>query len=151
MKKKNRKPHPFDDLPKHVRLIARLRRIAKEYGARLYIWTSDDGSSGQYCMLTRHLFVARDLTYRQTVSAFFHELCHFLDHRDGIFKRFYSASTSLKDNRFLALRAELHTDNRAQKLTKEYFPKLRYVKAYRSKQDITFLMDYYKDGRIKKK
>ena len=133
----------------YTKIINKLKTIAKEFKTRLYLWNSDDGSHGQYCTIKKRIYVARYLTYRETISAFFHELSHFLDHNEGIYKRFYLVSSAQKIHRFLALRAELHTDKRAEKLMKKYFPKVKYIKSYRNKKDIQYLRDYYKDKRNK--
>jgi hypothetical protein len=139
----------FDIYPQHTRLYARLRKIAKSYGTRLYLSSKLEEDEGQYDIYSRNIWVATGLDTRTTISAFFHELAHFLDHKDGLFSRFYNSSSPMYVNRFLALRAERHTDKRGQVLCKRYFPKIRYKKAYISKEDIQYLKDQYQDGRLR--
>ncbi len=87
---------------------------------------------------------------RVVISTFFHELSHYLDHRDGLFKRFYSLATPKYVLRRIALRAERHADERGRKECQKMFPRVKYVVVYRSSVDVHYLKLYYKDWRKKR-
>lgn len=130
---------------KHKRLIKELRQIAKEYGIKVRFRLHKD-LEAYYDCVDKEIVIDYNTTKQSTdrvlLSNFFHELAHFLDHKEKKFINYYKASTPLYKLRRIALNAELHTDNRAIKLSKQYY-NFRYVKAYRNKEHRQWLKEYY--------
>jgi len=81
-------------------------------------------------------------------SCVFHEYCHILCGRKGIYKTYhidYDKPENLPTLRRQALQAELYVDKMAQKLMKSFFPDMRYVQSYRNKYEREWLMKTYED------
>lgn len=88
-----------------------------------------------------------EMSANELISTFFHELAHFLDHRDGLFKTFYSNSVPKYVIRRMALKAERHADKRGAKECKKYFPKVKFMYQYRNAFAVDMLRRMYQDYR----
>lgn len=128
------------------KLLKRLRDIAKEFKVSVRYERNQGWYGGYYHGDKKHITVVRTRKLEWFISAFFHELSHVLDHRDGLYKGFYGKRAKLPRIRFLALRAERHTDNRAAKACKKYFPKVEYKYGYRLAWQVEWLRGYYADN-----
>ena len=129
-------------------LIQRLKAIAKDFDAEFEIHYGKEARGGYYNVDKRSFVICDGYSgKRHIVTAFFHELAHCLDHRDGMFKNYYAKRRTNKTKRRIALRAELHTDRLGEALCKFFFPNTRYRRSYRSKKHYEFLMAYYKDKK----
>jgi hypothetical protein len=69
-----------------------------------------------------------------------HEICHIIAARQGKYEVFHKDNIKGKKNKIIflktALSAELYVEKQAQKLMKFFFPGMRYVKSYHTKEDI---------------
>lgn len=130
------------------RVRDRLKRIAKEHGVKVRFHKAPKFYGGYYYGDKKNICVVETSTHDWFVSAFFHELAHVFEHRDGIYARYYARRTPLWIRRKIALRAERHTDKRAQVICKKYFPKVRYKYGYRSKWAVEYLRGYFADSRF---
>lgn len=130
--------------PRHERITKKLRKIAKQYGLKL--WFRDVEFSGEYHVGFDRAVVSLNKPSYQVISTFFHELGHHLDYHNGKYPSFYQ-STPLYKQRRVALKAELSADRLGQKLCKKYFPKIKYHTSYRTEEDLIYLEWYYSDGR----
>lgn len=135
--------------PHHSRLTKRLRKIAKEFGLKLW-FTKQFSISGEYHTGDDRAVVNLDNAFDHVASTFFHELGHHLDYHKGLYPSFYG-STPLYKQRRIALKAERHADKIGKKLCKKYFPKVKYHDSYKSDEDLDYLKNMYGDGRRKKK
>ena len=113
-------------------VVVRFHKGPKEYG-------------GYYNSDRKSMVVVLDHHFEKDwpISAFFHELAHVLDHRDGLYADLYDKRSSLRKKRFLALRAERHTDDRGAALCRKYFKKVKFFKAYSSAAMAEAVKDFY--------
>lgn len=132
--------------PRHYRLTRRLRRIAKAYDLGLRFKPSV-GFEAEYWVNERIAVLQLDVTATELVSNFFHELGHHIDHVTGRFRTFYDSRTPLYLQRRVSLKAERHADKVGEELCSLFFPKVRFKRSYRSREDAQFNRDYYADGR----
>lgn len=132
------------------RTIDRLKRIAKEHNVKARFHKPPKPYGGFYAGDKKSIVVVTYADLRWLISAFFHELSHVLEHREGIYANYYRRKSTLPVRRKLALRAERHTDKRAQMICKKYFPKIRYRYGYRQQWQVEFLQDYFTDLRYVK-
>lgn len=134
------------DGPKHERVTKKLRRIARLHDMKLRFKPSV-GLKAEYWVGDSLAILQLEVTERELVSNFFHELGHHLDYTSGLFRSFYSPKTPLYVQRKVSLKAERHADKIGERLCRKYFPKVKFRKSYRSREDIQFNRDYYADGR----
>ena len=78
-------------------------------------------------------------------SLAFHELAHIVCYREGIYKKYHDdvlpPKKYAKYIRRYGLRAERHVDKMGEQFMAYYFPKMKYMQAYRDERDIKW---YYK-------
>lgn len=134
------------DGPRHERLTRKLRRIAKLYGMKLRFKPSV-GFEAEYWFGEQTAMVQLDNSSQELISNFFHELGHHIDYTSGLFRTFYDSRSPLYVQRKISLRAERHADLVGERLCKQYFPKIKFRRSYRSPEDVQFNRDYYADGR----
>jgi hypothetical protein len=127
------------------RLIKKLKQIAKSHKVSVRFNKRQGYYGGYYKGDKKSIVVVYTCKRAWFLSAFFHELAHVLEHRDGIYANYYKKRQNLTVKRKLALRAERHTDKRAKIICKKYFPKIRYKEGYRTKFAEQLLQDYYAD------
>lgn len=88
------------------------------------------------------------ITLREFWSTIFHEFCHILCAREGVYKIYHLEFRDNKNKRInrairrCALRAELYVDKRAEKLMKIFLPDIPFKRAYRTKEDQEYLKEY---------
>ena len=76
-----------------------------------------------------------------------HELGHYYHYLTGLFRNNYDANSELTDELRVAYRAELHCDNFARKILKEFFLYNRSIKSY---YDLKLSRDYLRYSIIEK-
>lgn len=130
-----------------MKLRNKLVLIAKEHSVVVKFQKIKRHYGGYYEGDKKTIIVTTAVPKRELISNFMHELSHVLDHRDGLFKKFYSSQSPKYTKRRLALRAERHTDRRAAKLCKVYFDGVRYLPGYSLWWQVCYLQAYYADGR----
>jgi hypothetical protein len=75
------------------------------------------------------IWISDGLNNQEFVSCVFHEIQHCLNYRNRKYFNYHKGNASLKDLRRLALRAEIYTDIKAEKLARA-FGFNNYVKVY---------------------
>lgn len=77
----------------------------------------------------RHYFNLDDF-----LSALFHELCHHISAHEGAFPMCYRPDLTTRKGQNLFkqnyFKMEFHTDNKAEKMMKFYFPERKYYRSY---------------------
>jgi hypothetical protein len=99
-----------------------------------------------------HLQKARDFNpsdFHILVSAFFHEMGHLLSEELGKYEIFHKAYrvdylTVEETAQFkrLAFKAERHADLLGEKMQRDFFPGIPYVKGYQTKEDKEYLRNH---------
>lgn len=86
------------------------------------------------------------------VSTALHEICHILAKRANKYKIYHShKSLSIKEwyvYKKTAIFAELYVDNWAEGLCQVLFPKIKYIRSYRTKQDRKWLLNYINNPKV---
>ena len=129
-------------------LIKKLSSIAEEYQVKAIFRKASPWYAGYYHGDKKTITVVVRDSISTTVTTFFHELSHVLEHRDGYYSNYYKRGQTLTVRRRLALRAERHTDKRGKKLCKKHFPKVVFKLNYQTKEQVKFLKEWYSDGRL---
>lgn len=82
-------------------------------------------------------------------SIVFHELAHFYCWDNDIYYEYHADRLPKKEMakyiRKMGLKAERFVDTMGEKLMKEYGFKMKYVKAYRSKEDVKWYKDWIEE------
>jgi len=113
-------------------------------------WIGYSGKASEADMDERAIYIDLNeaITIQQFWSLFFHELAHvwcydhdkyYIYHNDAL------PHKQLGDYiRRMGLRIERYVDKVGKKLMKQYFPRMRYLPAYKSKTDVQFYKDWVK-------
>ena len=127
-------------------LLKDLRKIAKHYDITSVKFKKLSEEYGGVAHWDGSITVNKSLTKLKIVCAFFHEIAHQLNRRDGKFLIYHTASSWSDPSKFAhirrtALRAERYTDKRGKKLMKEWMPNLTWDKnmGYTTKDASTFV------------
>jgi hypothetical protein len=112
------------------RLIKKLKQIAKELRINARFRKGPNYFGGGYYNDKKNILVIKSEDLIFMTSSFFHETAHVLDHREGLFKKFYKKRPKYNQLIKVALRAERHADARGKKLMRKYFPRLKYISGY---------------------
>lgn len=136
------------DRVRHYRAQRRIRRIAYAFGVKLKICSSKNFLAEYECG-SKTIRISLEEERDTFISMFFHELGHYVEHVFNKYKTFYHSKTPLYKMRLVALKAERSADKTGRRLCKIYFPDVKYESSYRTKDEIEFNREYYKDGRRK--
>jgi hypothetical protein len=124
---------------KREQTVHNIKNLAKEYGVRLYFNGRTD-SLGQARFWTRSISVNKDLTPRQMLSVFFHELGHIYCHEVGKWAGYHNPKSpdEMTDQEKTiviktALKAERWVDNWARQEMTKHFPGVKYYTNYGDK------------------
>ncbi len=125
-----------------------LNKIAKKYGVK-YRFKRFKSEAGGLALFPENLIlINKKYIWKKNMfaSCFLHELGHLYCYENRIYKIYHSAiplKTKEDFRHYMAtsLRAELYVDRWAEKQFKKYFPKLKFVKAYRTKKQQKWLKD----------
>lgn len=94
--------------------------------------------TGEYCPRTKTMTIILDFDSKEIFwCTFFHELAHFIDHKDGRYRNFFNAEPpktlkALREHEEYVLEVEIMTDEFAETLMKLYFPDDTYKGFYAS-------------------
>ena len=109
-------------------------------------WASSKGSVGIYTSgWEGDENKPAKLSLNEFWSCVFHEYCHILCGRKGIYKTYHNTDDVNTVVRQQALRAEIYVDNMAQELMKSFFTGMKYVKSYINKYEREWLKKSFKD------
>jgi hypothetical protein len=140
---------------KKARLVSYLKTVATLYGCKAYF--KENGLKGTWD--GNRIIICSRIKEQDLISVFFHELAHYKNWKDKSFATYHTPSNFSKINKvyssykeFLAyaLNAEIHTDQVARKLCKEWMPSVQYVNSYsRSLKSRTDLDYHYREWEFK--
>ena len=127
-----------------------IRNVLKIFNVRIHFIDAPHSSADMKNNLI-HLSKNNENTLQDTWSCVFHELCHILCHRQGLYKK-YHHYTGYENNyrqfalymRKYGLRAERFVDKKAKALMKIYFPDIPFYAAYSQEYGVKWYGEWVK-------